>query len=394
MTDSRKLLTKLLMRNISVVQTAAYVAALLAGLAILLAGVTFAGDIASMSGRQSNRGIFLTLSKPAGGFPGSPVATFSPEEIGRIAATDGVVDVGGFSRADFDVNARIGGGFGGGSTALFLEAVPPRFVDERISGFSYDPVGRDSATVPVIIPRDYLTLYNYGFAPARGLPTVTERMLAMIPVELSVSGAGRQQIFRAKIVGCSDRLNTIAVPERFVEYADSLFGDRTGALSAPSRLIVEAEPGSDVSPRLAAMGYETGGGSIADGEIGRILKVSGGVVAAVGTAIVLLSLLLLTVSIHLLLYKNRLTLHRLMIAGYSPRQVIRPYAVAVSAVNLATTVCSLVLLLSIRPLWSGPLGIDTPALLPLLAAAGFFAAITTANLLTIRRNILGAFRIN
>ena len=47
----------------------------------------------------------------------------------------------------------------------------------------------------------------------------------MVPLKLSLSGNGRQEWVDARIVGFSSRLNTIAVPEEFMQWANSEFSE-------------------------------------------------------------------------------------------------------------------------------------------------------------------------
>ena len=81
----------------------------------------------------------------------------------------------------------------------------------------------------------------------------------MVPLRVSVSGNGRQQWFPARIVGFSSRLNTIAVPEQFMEWANARFGEEP--VADPSRLIVElSRPGDPaIKEYMAAHDYEMSG---------------------------------------------------------------------------------------------------------------------------------------
>ena len=50
------------------------------------------------------------------------------------------------------------------STAMFFAIVPDAFVDVVSDKWTFIP---GTATVPIILPRNYLNLYNYGFARSR-----------------------------------------------------------------------------------------------------------------------------------------------------------------------------------------------------------------------------------
>lgn len=67
--------------------------------------------------------------------------------------------------ADYRVTGSVGMGGIGFSTYLFFESVPDRFLDVDSQAWHYEPGSRD---IPIVIPRNYLNLYNFGFARSQG----------------------------------------------------------------------------------------------------------------------------------------------------------------------------------------------------------------------------------
>ena len=126
------------------------------------------------------------------------------------------------------------------ATYLFFESVPDEFFDKLPSQWYFNP---EDKFVPIILSRDYLTLYNFGFAMPQGLPQVSEEVIGMVPITLTITG--KQQTteqFEAAIVGFSSRLNTIAVPQEFMDWANKRYNDSV-ATEAPktTRLIVKTD---------------------------------------------------------------------------------------------------------------------------------------------------------
>ncbi|MFU7518004.1 hypothetical protein AB4668_19830, partial [Clostridium sp. HCS.1] len=82
----------------------------------------------------------------------------------------------------------------------------------------------------------------------------------MLPLKLSLSGNGRQQWVDARIVGFSSRLNTIAVPADFLNWANGVFGEGKEDTD-PSRLIVRLRRAGDpeATAYMEAHGYEIAG---------------------------------------------------------------------------------------------------------------------------------------
>ena len=224
---------------------------------------------------------------------------------------------------------------------------------------------------------------------------VSESMIGMLPMKLSLSGAGRQQWIDARIAGFSSRLNTIAVPESFMEWANSTFADN-GA-PAPSRLIIEVNsPGNPaIEKYLDSHGYEAAGDNATSRRASYFLSVVTATVLAVGSVICILAFAILTLSIFLLLQKNSEKIRSLMMLGYTPRAVASTYFTLIGAINAAVLAGSVGLMLLASRLWRGPLadmgiGSASPSVAIAIATA-IAAGITLLNFTAITRIIRKRF---
>ena len=357
----RSLVWRLLRRNISVGQLAGYAIANLVGLAIVLTAIQFYRDVTTVWDSEDSfiSRDYLIISKRVEGINlGQSSSEFTPGEISDIEQQPWVRKVGRFKAAEFSVAASVDMWGRGMSTALFLEAIPDEFFDVTPRGWQWQHDADSSGQLPelpIVISKDYLTLYNFGFAASRGFPQISEATIGQIPLNISVSGNGRQLSLRGRIVGFSSRLNTFAVPESFMQWANANFSDK--ADSNPSRLIIEVNtPGDPAINRfLADHGYESAGDKADNGRAAYFLSVITAVVIAVGIIISLLSFFILLLSIHLLLQKNRDKLHSLMMLGYTPGAVARHYYLIVCAINLSVLIGAIAAMLIGRSLWSAPL---------------------------------------
>lgn len=391
--------TRLLRRNVSTGQIAGYAFANLVGLLIVLIAMQFYRDVTSAgdSGDSFISTDYLIISRPVqgfGSFGGGSGASFSPAEIADIGSQPWAEGVGAFMSARFNVSATVDIPGVNMSTALFLESIPDEFFDISPSGWDYRP--DSDRPVPVIISKDYLALYNFGFAASRGLPQISEQLIGNLPLRISISGNGRQRWLPAKIVGFSSRLNTIAVPTGFMEWANGEFGE--GPERAPSRLIVRLDRAGNPEA-LAYMenhGYEIAGERDASGKAAWFLSMVTSVVIAIGMLISVLAFFILLLSISLLLQKNHSKIHDLMGLGYTPARVSRYYIVLVSAVNVAVLFLAVAGVLVASSAWTGQLRsiglVPTSPIPTLLTALVIVALITLGNILAIRRHVRGAFR--
>lgn len=333
-----KLVWKLLRRHISLPQLAGFFLANLCGMAIVLLSVQFYKDVLPVftSGDSFIKKDYIIVSKRVstlGSFVGKS-KTFTKQDIEEIKQQPFAKGVGEFTSSQFKVWAGMGMENTAlqMSTAMFFEAVPDEYVDVSLEKWDFD---EHNPVVPIIIPRNYLNLYNFGFAQSRSLPQLSEGVMGMVNLDIRISGAGRTETFKGKIAGFSNRLNTILVPQKFMDWANHTFAP--GSRNEPSRLIVEVNNPADdrIAKFFKEKGYDTEEDKLDAGKTAWFLKVIVGIVLSVGLLISVLSFYILMLSIYLLLQKNTTKLENLLLIGYSTAQVALPYQLITLGLNAA-----------------------------------------------------------
>ena len=391
----------LLKKNISVGQIAGYAVANLVGLTIVLTAIRFYSDVrgAFSDGDDSFVGSdYMIISKPVPllsviGGGRQEATTFTPDEIDRLRSQPWVKKVGEFKSAEFDVGAYIELGGRRMSTALFFESIPDEFYDVSPSDWTFDP---SDSMIPIVLSKDYLALYNFGFAASRGYPQLSEELIRKVPISVALAGNGRYDRLPARIAGFSSRLNTIAVPEEFMQWANKRYGTPGQPVEAPSRLIVEvSKPGDPAIERyLGEHGTEIGGDKANSSRAIYLMTLITGIVASVGVIITLLAVFILVLSIYLLIQKSREKLHDLILLGYSPGQICRYYYRLVGLVNLVVLVLAITASATASLLWRPSLAaMDITGgsiLAPVLAGTALIVLITIFNFYTIRRLVMRA----
>ena len=397
-----RLVWKLLRRHVSIGQLTGFFLANLIGMAIVLLAVQAYYDIRPVltGGDSFLKQDYLIAGKKVGtlGSLMGKSSTFTPEDIEDLRHQPFTVQVGCFTPSLFHVSAGMGiQGTGVDlSTEMFFEAVPDEFIDADLSKWHYDETTR---TIPIIIPRNYLNLYNFGFAESRGLPKLSEGLTGLLRMDILLRGNGRTERYKGQIVGFSNRLNTILIPQAFMEQANRTLAP--GQEPHPSRLIIEVNNPADeaIARYFQQKGYETEGNALDDGKATWFLRLLTGVVLAVGLVISLLSFYLLLLSIFLLLQKNATKLENLLLIGYSPAQVALPYHLLAVGLNLVSLVAAILCTTGLRAaymeglqrLYSRP---ETNGLLPCLLTGGLLLLLVAAlNVSIIRRKILNISRL-
>lgn len=373
------LLWKLLREHVSVTQLVGFFVANLLGMLIILFGLQFYADILPLfQGKDAFfKREFLIVSKPVSTLSSllGGKGTFSAREIQGFRDQPFTRQVGTFTSSLYDVSASIGM-LGTGmqvGTEMFFESVPDDYIDVNAQAWTY---AEGSRTIPIILPRNYLNLYNFGFAQSHNLPKLSEGVLSMIRLEIRLSGGGHVEVYDGRIVGFSNRLNTILVPEAFMNWANHYYAP--GKKAEPSRLIVEVNNPADeeIVKYIQARGYEVEGNTLDAGKTVWFLQILVGIVLFIGIVITFLSFYILILSIFLLLQKNTKKMQTLLLIGYSPVQVALPYQVLAVGLNLGVTGIACVLLYGLRRMYLNNLQTLFPSLEgssghTVLAVAGF-----------------------
>lgn len=387
------LVRRLLRRNVSVAQTCGYAFASLVGLSIVLCAIQFYRDASGIFGADGsvNSRDFMVVSKQIGFNDRN--TSFTPDEIADLKSQPWVKAVGEFTASRFKAAISLDFAGRGLASETFFESLPAEFFDKLPADWGFDPADGAEADVPIVLSRDYLSLYNFGFAATRGLPTLRENEIGMIPLTLTLRGRdGQTAVMRGHIAGFSSRINTIAVPEEFMHWANERFAPGS-AQEAPSRLVIETDkPGDPAIARyLDNNGLDIAGDKIDNSAAAYMLRLFTGIVLAVGAIISVLAFFILLLSIFLLLQKNRGKLRQLMLLGYSPAEVARPYIHMVVAVNAAILAGGCVVALLAAGIWRPALatvGADPTSIWPtVLAGAALMAIVSVLSVVSIRSRV-------
>jgi hypothetical protein len=386
-----RLIWKLLRKHISLFELSVFFVANLIGMVVILGGIQIYSDLKPLvAGDNALVGNdYVVISKPVKRLNSKSV--FSAEEIEELKIQDFVLRLGEFTPAQYQIFGGINIGGQGFSTYMFFEGIPDDFVDVKSKEWKFS---KGKRKVPIIIPRNYLNLYNFGFSQtSTQLPQITESMMKDLELELTLSGGDHKDKLVGKVVGFTDRLNTILVPQSFIEWSNKRYAK--GENIEISRLILEVENPSD--PKL--LSYFKKHGYVAEEKPAEsnkalfLLRVGVAVIIGIGVLFSLLSLIILTLSIYLLLQKNIDKLRTLIHIGYRPTTVAAPYNLITIILSVSIMALSIWLLSHVRVLYidylSEAAGREISGGMTLTIISGFvlMVGIILFNMTIIRRKI-------
>ena len=390
------LVWKLLRQHISIPQFAGFAFANLFGMLIVLFGFQFYQDVLPVFTQQDSfmKADYLIMSKKIG--MGNTISgrtnTFSGSEIDDVSSQKFVKKVGKFTSTEYKVDASMGvNGVNVLNSELFFESVPDGFVDVPLKDWKYEPGSKE---VPIILPRTYINMYNFGFAQSHSLPKISDGLVGMIDFEIFIQAGGKKEQFKGKVIGFSSRLNTILVPQAFMDWSNHEFAPEDH--SDPTRLIVEVGNPADenISQYLDENGYEVETDKLDAEKTTYFLRMMVTMVMVVGLVISILSFYILMLSIYLLVQKNSSKLENLLLIGYSRANVSKPYQLLTMGLNIVVLIVAWVVLFFLRSYYMDFIetlfpDIDEGSMLPaILLGLVLFFIVSVLNIIAIRRKVM------
>lgn len=389
------LISKLLRRHTSISQLIGFALANLAGMWIVMLGIQFYYDAIPLftSDDAFSNSNFIVVSKHISdvGTAAGKTGSFNETDIDEIKDQAFCKRVAAFTSSAYKTTADMSfEGISPITTEIFFESVPDNFVDANPENWQYKAGETD---VPVILPRTYIALYNFGFAQSRGLPKLSDGLAGSIKMTIRIRTSEGEKTFQGHIQGFSGKLNSILVPQSFMEWSNNAFAPEEENM--PERLIVEViNPTDDaIVTFMQEKGYDVEDNKLDAGRATYFLKVVVSIVMLVGLLVCILSFFILSLSIFLLIQKNTTKLETLLLIGYSPDAVSRPYQIMALGTNLITLLVSFGLVMVCRMYYTSFISVlfpqmESQSILPaIVAGLGIFVFAAILNTFIIRKKI-------
>ena len=241
-------------------------------------------------------------------------------------------------------------------------------------------------------------MYNFGFAQSHSLPIISDGLMGMIDFNIQIQASGKKEQFKGKVIGFSSRLTTILVPQAFMDWSNQELAPNQK--SDPNRLIVEVgNPGDEnITKYLDDNGYEVETDKLDAEKTTYFLRMMVSMVMIIGLVISILSFYILMLSIYLLVQKNSSKLENLLLIGYSPANVAKPYQVLTMSLNLVVLIIAWVILFFVRGYYMEFIeaifpDIEEGTMLPSICLGMLlFLIVSILNILAIRRKVMSIWQ--
>jgi cell division protein FtsX len=270
----------------------------------------------------------------------SEKSVFTPQEIADIKKQPFTAAFGFITSNQYKVTAAAPGDLHF-YTEMFFEAVPDTFIDVKSEDWKWQA---GDNTIPIILPNDFLNLYNFGYALSQGLPQISQETIKALPMKITISKGLLTQEFTGRIVGFSDRITSFLVPGSFMEWANGKFGN--GAEAAPSRVIIKTkDPSNPVLVKyLEDKGYSTNQDKLKYSKTKVIVQTIVSVIGFFGLILLLFALLVFSMFIQVVIASCKREIQLLVTLGTAPRQLQRYLMRQFVPLYIFTAIISLLLI--------------------------------------------------
>lgn len=245
--------------------------------------------------------------------------TLSDDELKKMQQLPFVDAVGNISPGRFKASAESYTKTFPFYTDIAFESVPNEFIDINSKDWKWE---EGTEFIPMIIPNMFLDIYNFQFAVSQGYPQITPDLLKAMSFKINMyKPNGTVEYYTGRIVGFSDRISSVLVPQNFMDWANKNFG--SNATSKPSRVVIRTkDPGNP-----ALVSYLKQNGLTTDADKTRFSKYRQIVNAVVsvswvtGAVMLLFALLIFTLFIQLTIASCKEEIALIITLGAAPKQL-------------------------------------------------------------------------
>lgn len=204
------------------------------------------------------------------------------------------------------------------SSDVFLQTVNSKFLDVPVDRWKWK---EGDTIVPIVMPRDFLVMLN-TFMSASGIPQVSEDLAKDIKFKLRISNDSKKDFVVARIVGFTNEIPSLLVPESFMKFANEKYSN--GKDSKITNVMISSKEGGfgKMEKFLEERGLESRKSQVVIGKLKSIVSTLFLVLLVISVVTVLVSSLVLIQYMQLLIATNQYQIRTLLRLGYKPIRII------------------------------------------------------------------------
>jgi hypothetical protein len=279
------------------------------------------------------------------------------------------------------------------SSDVFLQTVNAKFLDVPSKNWTWK---EGDTIVPIVMPRDFLVMLN-TFMSASGIPQVSEDLAKDINFKLRISNETKKDFITARIVGFTNEIPSLLVPESFMSYANQKYA--TVKENKITNVMISSKEGEfgEMEKFLEERGLESRKSQVVIGKLKSIVSTLFVVLLVISVVTVVVSGLVLIQYMQLLIANNQYQIRTLLRLGYNPNKIVllftRYLAVTFGFVSIIAFVLFLVEKLFVDELFEkGGIAInESLSVVSLISIIISFCIFVSISFLVVKRKIMSEF---
>jgi len=206
-------------------------------------------------------------------------------------------------------------------TDIAFESVPEEFIDVNTKDWHWD---ERSLYLPIIVPNQFLDFYNFQYSFSQNLPQLTTEVVKMISFKVTLQGTGQSINMNGRVVGFSNRISSMLVPQSFMNWANLKFAT-TATVQQPSRIIIKTkDPGSpELTSYLKKEGLITDADKTRFSRYRQVVDFVVNISSITGLLMFSFALLIFSLFIQLTIASCKEEIELLILLGNSPKNLGR-----------------------------------------------------------------------
>ena len=247
---------------------------------------------------------------------------FSDEQIDEVRSMEFVESCDPIRSNTFDVVLSIDDPLiPAFNSNIYVQSVHEDYLDVKTDHWDWD---EGSNTLPIIMPRDFLMMMN-NFLSASNIPQLSDDLVLDLKIDLNIGPRNYRETIHARIVGFTNELSSILVPEYFLNWANQKYGEKEKEVI--SQLVVKSKDGQFglLENYLEENEFESKKSQLLIAKLKSTLGVLLTIISVISLLAVFLSMLVLIQYLQLIMTKNDYEIRTLLRLGHAPNQLIKVF---------------------------------------------------------------------
>ena len=247
---------------------------------------------------------------------------FSDEQIDEVRSMEFVESCDPIRSNTFDVVLSIDDPLiPAFNSNIYVQSVHEDYLDVKTDHWDWD---EGSKTLPIIMPRDFLMMMN-NFLSASNIPQLSDDLVLDLKIDLNIGPRNYRETIHSRIVGFTNELSSILVPESFLHWSNQKYGEKEKEVI--SQLVVKSKDGQFglLENYLKENEFESKKSQLLIAKLKSTLGVLLTIISAISLLAVFLSILVLIQYLQLIMTKNDYEIRTLLRLGHAPNQLIQVF---------------------------------------------------------------------